>query len=161
MKKSKQVVKVQYIKELVDYLSNTDVKLILISGIPGAGKSTLAKNLSNVFNCKHYEADQYFETSNGYQFNANKLKYAHLECQKNTIDALNSGERVIVANTFTTDWELDIYFKMRRDAVLIQMTGDYTNVHDCPAHTILTLKERLSSRKTLPDFVCDKNINKN
>ena len=52
--------------------------LILLRGLPGAGKSTLAKMMSD----SHYEADMYFTNDEGeYHFDPLKLKQAHQWCQ--------------------------------------------------------------------------------
>ena len=49
---------------------NMDKVLFLIRGLPGAGKSTLAKNLGALF----FEADMYFLEGNEYKFNPLKLR---------------------------------------------------------------------------------------
>jgi len=55
-------------------------ELFLLRGLPGAGKSTLAKSLGG----KHIEADMYFEYEGKYKFDASRLKEAHDWCQ-NTV----------------------------------------------------------------------------
>lgn len=151
------------VSQLIGLLIDRNPDLVLISGIPGSGKSTLARNLIGGLNkkCHHYEADQYFETSNGYKFNANKLNVAHNICQINTKNSLAEGICTIVSNTFTQDWELKPYIAMSKNYIIIQMTGDHGNIHDCPDYSVQCLKERLRTRKTKPHIICDKNINKN
>ncbi len=51
--------------------------LYLLRGIPGAGKSTLAKQLGDA----HFEADSYFMIDGEYQFDPTKLRKAHEWCQ--------------------------------------------------------------------------------
>lgn len=53
-------------------------QLILIRGLPGSGKTTMAKTLypDHVL-C---EADQFFETDKGYIFDGSKIKEAHAYC---------------------------------------------------------------------------------
>lgn len=53
--------------------------LIIIQGLPGSGKTTLAKEVSSQFNIPYFEADQYFEDKDGnYNFNPKYLHSAHI-----------------------------------------------------------------------------------
>ena len=78
-------------------------KLILLRGILGADKSTLAKSLGGI----HIEADQHFMEDGEYRFDGSKIKFAHNYCQTQTESWMNTdGEQVnvdtiIVSNTFT------------------------------------------------------------
>lgn len=125
--------------------------LYLVRGLPGCGKSTEAKRMA----LPVFEADQYFIDENGvYQFDPSKLEQAHLECQRKTKECLKSGQDCIVANTFTTRWEmlayvdmaneLDIYLKIIdlydggcSDEVLAER-----NTHGVPLATIKRMRDR-------------------
>ena len=51
--------------------------LYLLRGIPGAGKSTLAKQLGD----SHFETDGFFMVDGEYKFDPTKLREAHQWCQ--------------------------------------------------------------------------------
>ena len=59
--------------------------LFIVRGLPGSGKTTLAKSLGSV----HFEADMYFMEGNEYKFDITKIKKAHEWCQ-NTLLACAS-----------------------------------------------------------------------
>ena len=84
-------------------------ELYLLRGLPGAGKTTLAKSIGG----RHAEADQYFMEDGEYKFDASKLKDAHAWCQSIVDSYVRNGfERVIVSNTFTTEKEMEPYYEM-------------------------------------------------
>jgi predicted kinase len=88
--------------------------LIMLRGLPGAGKSTLAKVLSDHGKYPVYSVDSYFTNSQGdYEFRFEGNHKAYKTCEQNTEDALKQNkEKVFVDNTFTLDWEMEPYFKL-------------------------------------------------
>jgi predicted kinase len=122
--------------------------LILIRGLPGSGKSTLAKQMvMDNPDLWHFEADQYFTDKFGvYEFNVNNLSDAHEWCRQRTIDTLNSGESVVVSNTFTTAREMQPYFtiakSIRKEPIVITLTAQYGNIHNVPETTLEKMKAR-------------------
>lgn len=90
--------------------------LILLRGLPGAGKTTLAKLLSEDGTYPVFSIDSYFTTQNGdyiFKFEDNHLAYK--ACENNTESALQNGiTKVFVDNTFTLDWEIEPYFKLAK-----------------------------------------------
>lgn len=113
------------------------MKLTLIRGLPGSGKSTLAKSLG----CVHFEADMYFMRDGVYQFNPDKIRFAHIWCHANTQMALQAGVDVVVSNTFTRLWEMKSYLEMC-DATVIRTTGNYASIHNVPQEAIEKMKSR-------------------
>src|SRR5687768_10732298 len=88
--------------------------LIILRGLPGSGKSTVAKVLSEnkwpVFSIDNYFTDPETNTYN-FEFQNNHLAYK--QCEDMTKAAMRQGiEKIFVDNTFTLEWEMEPYFKM-------------------------------------------------
>jgi predicted kinase len=84
--------------------------LILLRGLPGAGKSTYAKTIGSII----LEADQYFvdPKTQEYKFDASKIKDAHADCQRKCEEWMKCGYQIVVSNTFTQEWEMEVYYKL-------------------------------------------------
>ena len=91
-------------------------QLILISGLPGCGKTSLAKSIvtNSRLNIKHFEADDYFTSNGVYKHNQEEIQLAHDACIANTRQALldTTVDKVIVANTFIRMHERQPYVDM-------------------------------------------------
>jgi hypothetical protein len=84
--------------------------LYLIRGVPGSGKSELAYTMYSYGVVDvYFEADQYFELEDGYQFDATKLGKAHAYCQDRCKAHLNNSQSVAVSNTSPTEKEVEVY----------------------------------------------------
>ena len=122
-------------------------QLMLIRGLPGSGKSTVAKLFDKAL---HFEADMYFLDSDGnYQFDASKIKNAHNWCRDSVMDAMKEGHPiVVVSNTFTQEWEMEVYYLLAEELGyrVISMIGenrhDGKNIHGCPDDKIEQMRNR-------------------
>ena len=84
--------------------------LILLRGLPGAGKSSLASSFADAH---VVSADSFFTSPAGeYNFNPSLLPQAHSWCQEQARSLLALGANVVVANTFSQRWEMEPYFKI-------------------------------------------------
>lgn len=121
-------------------------KLILCRGLPGAGKSTLAKTKYVPLGFVHLEADMYFERTGKYLFDPKLLGKAHGWCQYETKRNLVAGNPVVVTNTFTTLREIKDYEYIARECdVLLEVihaNGNFNNVHGVPADKLVAMKAR-------------------
>jgi predicted kinase len=113
-------------------------ELVLIRGLPGSGKTTLAKE--KFPNHALIEADQWFETKDGYRWDFQDLPDAHIWCQKQTECLLRQGKNVVVANTFVQRWEMSFYVaiavRTRSSLKVITAKGSYKNIHGVPEENI-------------------------
>jgi predicted kinase len=118
--------------------------LILLRGLPGAGKSTFAKTLGGI----HIEADHYFMKDGEYKFDASKLKQAHEHCRTSTEGWMMEGYNIVVSNTFTQEWEMDAYYELagkygyRVYSLIVENRHNGINEHGVPADKLEQMKNR-------------------
>ena len=127
--------------------------LILLRGIPGSGKTTLANVILQQPNNNPQEilsADDFFDDGNGgYNFDPTKLKEAHNYCQFRCSERMRQQKsRIVVANTFTQEWEMDEYFKMaerydyRVHTIIVENRHGNENIHGVPKDKVQQMKKR-------------------
>lgn len=124
-----------------------DNKLIIIRGLPGSGKSTKAKEIVKEIDfAVHLEADMFHMIDGTYCFMTANIGDAHKWCQSQTAFWLNRGRTVIVSNTFTTIKEMEPYFELGKKygafIDVVEMKGDYGNIHDVPVEVLEKMKNR-------------------
>jgi len=123
-------------------------KLTLIRGLPGAGKSTMAKAMVEAdSSLRHFEADQYFVDASGkYRFEPSEIEDAHTWCFAEARDALKNGSSVVVSNTFTRKWEMEPYRKLAKELgvelEILEAKGNYASIHGVPQKTIDAMRSR-------------------
>jgi predicted kinase len=131
----------------------TQGELILLRGLPGSGKSTLAKIILQLpYNDEPevLSADDFFEMNGKeYEFDATKIKEAHNYCQFRCSERMRQQKaRIVVANTFTQEWEMEEYFKMaerynyRVHTVIVENRHGGENIHGVPDDKLQKMKAR-------------------
>ncbi len=125
--------------------------LLLLRGLPGSGKTTLAKALNHSFGCPIFSIDDYFtdpETGR-YFFKYQENHLAYKQCEESAREALSNGHAmVIVHHTFTLDWEMEPYFLMASQfncilhVVTVENYHGGQNEHDIQEEQMLKMAEK-------------------
>ena len=130
------------------------MKAYIIRGLPGSGKTTLAKAISAF----EMAADDYFTSPDGeYKFDPAKLRQAHADCLARFVQALGRGpgfSPVVVHNTFTCRWEMEPYIRAAEergveftiislyDGGCIDTELEEQNSHGVPLSAIRAMRRR-------------------
>ena len=135
-----------------DTLPALTAPVIFVRGIPGIGKTTLAKTLFPEH--RLFEADLYMHTSDGTE---RDFATRHVLCIRELTDHLRqpSPSAVICCNTFSRYWELISYIKWLPEgfytttAILALDHREITdkalatrNQHAVPLHVITSMRQR-------------------
>jgi len=127
--------------------------LILLRGLPGSGKSTLGKIIlewPSTENPDVISADDFFINEHGeYKFDSAKLKEAHFECQNRCAAKMRAKtNRIVVANTFTEEWEMAPYIEAakmhnyRVHTLIVENRHGSENIHGCPEEKVDAMRVR-------------------
>lgn len=115
--------------------------LVLVRGLPGSGKSTMAKKFEEE-GYVHLEADQYFYEYGDGKFVHSMLPRAHEWCLKETKKLLRRGLKVVVSNTFSRKWEIQPYLNLTDSHLVLTARGEFQSVHGVPPEAIDRMKRR-------------------
>ncbi len=126
--------------------------LILLRGLPGAGKSTVASLImtGGGMTDKVIEADSYFYDNMGnYNFDPSKLPAAHNYCKTKVTDYMKMMKpKIVVANTFTQEWEMKPYYELaekhgyRVHTLIVENRHGNESIHNVPAVSIGNMLHR-------------------
>ena len=142
------------------------LNLILLRGVSGSGKSTVAELFTNAVLCS---TDDYFMIPDAegvlqYQFDANSLVINHKKCQDQVEEVMRKvtstdgflddmvtvSSTIVVHNTFTQEWEMDAYYKLAEKygymvhTLIVENRHGSQSTHDVPLKSIENQRDRFS-----------------
>ena len=121
--------------------------LIILRGLPGSGKSSLAEALGIKAVCC---ADDYFMHNGKYVWNVGKLYAAHCWCERKCRRFMKKQiDIIVIANTFTSARELRPYEDLARQfgykyfSLIVENRHGGQNTHGVSEETLEKFKNRL------------------
>lgn len=113
-------------------------ELIILRGLPGAGKSTLAGILSEGGKYPVFSVDDFFTNyeTGEYTFNFSENHLAYKACLEQTEMAMKETiSKIFIHNTLTLQWELELFtnlakkYNYRTHIVTVENHHDGKNSH--------------------------------
>jgi len=133
-------------------------KVIIMRGIPGAGKSTHAND--NYPNAAVVSADDYHMIDSEYRFNQVNVKVAHDDCLRRFVELLQGTKRdIIVDNTNIQAWEIAVYYRLAElykahvEIVRVEVNpyvAARRSVHKVPLKVVLRMSTALRNEHLPP-----------
>jgi len=124
-------------------------RIIIVRGIPGSGKTTFANLLGRALCC----ADDYYMHDGEYKWNADDIGKAHGWCQRKCRRFMKAQvEQIVVANTSTTEREMQPYMDLARQfgykvfSVIVENRHGNVSVHGVPEATLEKMRNRFEIR---------------
>jgi predicted kinase len=129
--------------------------LYLIRGIPGSGKSSLARVIWNDYAI--CEADKFFvDEAGNYNFDPSKIRQAHDWCKLQVETRMGDNAanpqyypEIVVSNTFTQEWELADYYKLAEQygykvfSLIVENRHGGKDVHGVPEEKLVQMETNL------------------
>ena len=131
-----------------------DKTMLILRGLPGSGKSSLAEmifsSISVDVSVAMIAADDFHLDKDGvYKWDKNKVGWAHSQCQASVKSAMESDTKIIIVhNTFTKSSEIKPYTDMAKQhgyivrQLIVENTHGNSDVHGVPESTKKIMKER-------------------
>ena len=128
-----------------------DRNLILLRGVSGAGKSTVAELF---IDADIISTDDFFIKDGEYIFDANSLVENHLKCTARAEQAMHCAKvedakhTLVIHNTFTKDWEMQPYlvladkYKYMVHTLIVENRHGSESIHDVPKPSVDAQRDR-------------------
>ena len=136
----------------------SDLNLILLRGVSGAGKSTVA---GLFIDATIISTDDFFMKDGEYQFDANSLVENHMKCTVKAEQAMNAATSMIdndevdvikhtlvIHNTFTKQWEMTPYLVLAErygytvHTIFVENRHESESIHNVPQAFVDAQRDR-------------------
>ncbi|ADF58255.1 hypothetical protein PJG4_021 [Pseudomonas phage JG004] len=131
--------------------------MYIIRGLPGSGKSNLARILNDRTwaaggNAVICEADHFLMEEGEYVWRPERVAGAHRKCMERAREAMEvvKYDAVIVSNTGTREREIKPYIDMAEEfgytviSLIVENRHGNKSVHDVPENTMEAMRNRFS-----------------
>lgn len=128
-------------------------QMILMQGVPGSGKSSIATIIANHINAKVVSNDYYMVKNNKYCFEPARLNECIEKCQDDAERYAEEGWNLIVDNVnaepFTVDYYFDLAERHNYRVMVIRTSRSSNecfreNIHNVPPQSIINMHGRMS-----------------
>lgn len=124
--------------------------LIILRGLPGSGKTSLAHLLAEEGKYPVFSVDDYFTNEKGeYRFEFDKNHLAYKQCEENVKVAMKSSAgKIILHNVFSIEWEIEPYFKLASEfnytvfVATVENRHGNKNTHDISDEQLAKMAEK-------------------
>ena len=128
-----------------------DRNLILLRGVSGAGKSTVAELF---IDATIISTDDFFMKDGKYQFDANSLVENHMKCTAEADRIMNLAttedavHTLVIHNTFTKQWEMTPYLILAEKygytvhTIIVENRHESKSIHDVPQTAVDAQRDR-------------------
>lgn len=127
------------------------MKVFILRGVPGAGKSTLTDSLRGKGSSVVCEADDFFVQGGVYKFDPTLLQQAHSYCYGKFLNAVAQNvDTIIVSNTFTQKWEFQKYLDFAKaqgihtTVLVVENYHGGKNTHGVPEEKVQQMADRFT-----------------
>lgn len=118
-------------------------KLLLIRGLPGSGKSSMARSVfQRGYFDVHLEADMFHMERGKYVYKPGYALAAHSWCLSNARVYLNNDKRVVVSNTFVLLEQLRPYMELGFPFYIVEARGSFGSTHNVPDEVMDHMRKR-------------------
>ena len=123
----------------------------LLRGLPGSGKTSFAKLISEQGKYPIFSVDDFFtdEMTGEYQFDFQQNYLAYQQCELKCQNSAEMGTpKIIIHNTFTMDWEMEPYFKIASAfnySIFVMTVENYhasKNIHEVSDEQVLKMAQK-------------------
>ena len=128
-----------------------NLNLILLRGVSGAGKSTVAELF---IDSDILSTDDFFMKDGEYQFDANSLVENHMKCTAEADRIMNLAttedavHTLVIHNTFTKQWEMTPYLILAEKygytvhTLIVENRHESKSIHDVPQTAVDAQRDR-------------------